>query len=195
MGKCFEGQPTTKLEEGGTLEFYGANIHLINNVYSISQAFHINQLKEMPTGKEEINKASFIRPKARGAYITSPSIPDLTSEFAILVQPEDPRTEDVTQRNKLLRQANNNAPKFKLFLLHTESFRLSLLTDTSFAKKQDLSSQLGYVIVLCDDNRHANINHYSSFKSEGVARSALAVELFKLSHAFDIVITLKVKLD
>lgn len=47
---------------------------------------------------------------------------------------------------------------------------------------------------MADSNQRVNLLHCSSFKSKRVARSALAAELFALSHAFDVSTTLQVSL-
>ena len=61
-----------------------------------------------------------------------------------------------------------------------------IFTDASFANNKDLSSQIGYVIVLIDGNNDANIIHWSSIKCKRVTRSVLASELYGLAHGFDI---------
>lgn len=64
MGKHFERKPVTKFEEGGTLDFKGANIHLHNGVYAISQNVYLKKLQEIPTDTEEINKAPILIQRA-----------------------------------------------------------------------------------------------------------------------------------
>ena len=61
-----------------------------------------------------------------------------------------------------------------------------VFTDASFANNRDLSSQIGFVIVLTDRNQDANILHWSSIKCKRVTRSILASELYALAHGFDI---------
>jgi hypothetical protein len=43
--------------------------------------------------------------------------------------------------------------------LDINSLNLVIFTDASFANNKDLSSQIGYVIVLTDQNQTANIIH------------------------------------
>jgi hypothetical protein len=59
-----------------------------------------------------------------------------------------------------------------------------VFTDTLFVNNQDLSSQIGFVIVLFDDNK-ANILHWSSIKYKRVTHSVLASELYTMAHRFD----------
>jgi hypothetical protein len=44
--------------------------------------------------------------------------------------------------------------------LDKESLRLIVFTDASFAGNQDLSSQIGYVLVLADGSGRANTIHW-----------------------------------
>jgi hypothetical protein len=70
--------------------------------------------------------------------------------------------------------------------LAKESLRLIVFTDASFANNRDLSSQIGYVLVLVDGTRHANIIHWSSTKCKRVTRSVLASELYSIAYGFNI---------
>jgi hypothetical protein len=70
--------------------------------------------------------------------------------------------------------------------LDKESLRLIVFTDASFAGNRDLSSQIGYVLVLADGSRHANTIHWSSTKCKRVTRSVLASKLYGMAHGFNI---------
>jgi hypothetical protein len=61
-----------------------------------------------------------------------------------------------------------------------------VFTDASFANNTDLSSQIGFVIVLADCYNCTNIIHWSSIKCKRVTRSVLASELYAIAHGFDI---------
>lgn len=59
-------------------------------------------------------------------------------------------------------------------------------TDASYATNDYLSSQLGYVILLCDNTNVAHVLHYSSKESHRVVRSMMAGELCSFKNAFDV---------
>jgi hypothetical protein len=71
--------------------------------------------------------------------------------------------------------------------------KLYIFTDGSFANNKDLSSQLGFVIVLamepiCTEasfNIHGNIIHWSSTKCKRITRSVLASELYGMTTGFN----------
>ena len=69
------------------------------------------------------------------------------------------------------------------------------VTDASFANNKDYSSQVGYVIVLADENDNCNIIHWSSIKCKRVTRSVIASELYAMTHGFDTTCALKDTLD
>ena len=70
--------------------------------------------------------------------------------------------------------------------LDISSLSLLVFTDASFVNNKDLSSQIGFVIILTDRNQFANVLHWSLIKCKRVTRSVLASELYALAHGFDI---------
>ena len=70
--------------------------------------------------------------------------------------------------------------------LDINSLSLLVFIDASFANNKDLSSQIGFVIVLIDRNQSVNVLYQSSIKCKRVIRSVLASELYALAHGFDI---------
>ena len=82
-------------------------------------------------------------------------------------------------------------------VLKPNSIQLVAFTDSSFANNRDLSSQIGFILVLAerDSNEQglhkANIIHWSSIKCKRVTRSVLASELYALTHGFDTAAVIK----
>lgn len=138
---------------------------------------------------------SFVRQNVRGAYIASLICPDLRVGFSIPAKQQNPTIDDVLQLNKFIRKAKIHIFNFNFPRLATGYLHLVVFTDASFAKNQDLSSQLRYIIVLAYDHGNSNLIYYRSFKSQRVALSALAAKLFALSRAFDMASTIKVSLN
>ena len=73
-----------------------------------------------------------------------------------------------------------------------------MFIDGSFANNKDLSSQLGYEIMLInesydDDNRfiiRGNLIYWSSTKSKRVIRSVLVLEIYGMVRGVDMVLTM-----
>lgn len=60
--------------------------------------------------------------------------------------------------------------------LHLVSVHLRVYSDASFAYNEDLSTQLGLLVLLCDEMNCCNVLHYSSHKSRRVVRSVMGGE-------------------
>ena len=65
------------------------------------------------------------------------------------------------------------------------SLDLRVYADASFANNDDDSSQLAYIVLLCDNTERCHVLSYGSRKSRRVVRSIMAGELYAFSHAFD----------
>ncbi|KAF2741648.1 hypothetical protein M011DRAFT_472908 [Sporormia fimetaria CBS 119925] len=79
-----------------------------------------------------------------------------------------------------------------------------VFTDGSFANNQDLSSQLGYLLVLVNESDYdtqggkfhirGNVIHWSSTKCKRVTRSVLASETYGMVSGVDIAIAIQTTL-
>lgn len=78
----------------------------------------------------------------------------------------------------------------KIKKLDTSSIHIRVYSDSSFANNQDLSSQLG-MILLSDKYDNCNILYYSSHKSKRIVRSVLGGEVYAFADAFDVTYTIK----
>lgn len=54
-----------------------------------------------------------------------------------------------------------------------------------------MRSQLGFLILLCDEKGNCNVLHYGSSKCKRVTRSVMAAEIHALSYGFDCAIITK----
>ena len=75
----------------------------------------------------------------------------------------------------------NKPGQIILPLLDLSSLYIVGYADASFANNRDLSSQLGYVVLLKDKNNRAAIVNYGSWKCRRVTRSVLELK-FMHSH-------------
>jgi hypothetical protein len=104
----------------------------------------------------------------------------------------NPGKDDIKALNKRLEWQHDNASRGLRFVpLDTNTLRLIAFTDASFANNKDLTSQIGFVIVLADAANNANIVHWSSIKCKRVTRSVLASELYGTNHGFDAAAAIK----
>ncbi len=69
--------------------------------------------------------------------------------------------------------------------LHIDFPHILAYADASFATNHNLTSQLGYIFLLCDKWDNACTLHYASYKSRRVARSILDAEKYAFAGACD----------
>jgi len=137
-------------------------------------------------------KDQYIAQRARGAYITSVCQPEASFDLSFAAQVINPDENDAKSLNKrLLWQTENANRGLKFVKLDVKTLQLLVFIDALFANNKDLSSQIGYVIVLANATKRANIVHWSSTKCKRVTRSVLASELYGMAHGFDISVAIK----
>ena len=67
--------------------------------------------------------------------------------------------------------------------------------DASFSTNREHTSQLGYIVLLCDKNDNACVLHFTSYKSRRVARSLLGAETYAFADVYDFVYCVKTDLE
>jgi hypothetical protein len=67
--------------------------------------------------------------------------------------------------------------------------------DALFTNNKDLSSQIGYIIILANTIKKANIVYWSLVKYKKVTRSVLASKLYGTAYGFNIGIVIKSIVD
>lgn len=76
-----------------------------------------------------------------------------------------------------------------------DSLHLRVYADASFATNEDLSSQLGYVVLLCDETDRCHLLDYTSRKSKRVVRSIMGGEVYDFMDAFDLEFVMRSDLE
>ena len=184
-----------------TIERYGRSISLTQdklckNLDTVQMTV-TNLTSSRGTVRKSVNKKDqYVAQRARGAYIASVCQPEAAFDLSFAAQVIDPKDEDCKRLNKRLQwQIDNHSRGLKFVRLDIDTLRLIVFTDASFANNADASSQIGFVIVLADEQNNANIIHWSSIKCKRVTRSVLASELYATAHGFDTGIVIKTTLE
>ncbi|KAL4403389.1 hypothetical protein CABS03_15260 [Colletotrichum abscissum] len=131
---------------------------------------------------------------ARGAYIASICQPEATFDCARAAQATEPSERDVEALNKRLKWQQSNLDRGLVYYpVDLATSKLYVFVDGSFANNDDLTSQLGYIIILANESMgeseftiHGNVIHYSSTKSKRVTRSVLASEVYGMVNGVDL---------
>lgn len=79
--------------------------------------------------------------------------------------------------------------------LDPETLSIRVYADALFANNENLTTQLGYVLALCDGEGRCNLLHYSSHKSRRVVRSVMAGEVLAFADGFDYAFVLRHDLE
>jgi hypothetical protein len=204
----FLAKDREQLQQGKDLKFNGAVVHIKDSTLTLTQARQCQNLQLVTkteatttssrgtTRKGLTTKEQYVAQRARGAYIASVCQPEAAFDLSVAAQAKEPTETDIKALNTRIQWQIQNAARGLTFTkLDKNSLQLLVFTDASFANNKDLSSQIGYVLVLADGSGKGNILHWSSVKCKRVTRSVLASELYAMAHGFDISTAIKSTID
>ena len=180
----FRAKDKTILSHDQPLEFNGGKITLYEDNITLTQKGQISKVCTINPDADDAAQ-QYVAQRARGAYIASVCQPEAVFDLSTAAQTTQPSIEDINALNVRLQwQMDNPARGLTFIPLDLDRAKLFIFTDGSFANNKDLSSQLGFVIVLANENRtnlnfriKGNIIHWNSVKCKRVTRSVLASEL------------------
>lgn len=140
-------------------------------------------------------KQQYVRQRARGAYIASICQPEACFDLSVAAQHQEPTTENIKSLNRRIQWQMDHLDRGLTFVpLNLQTAKLFIFVDGSFANNTDLSSQLGFAIILANETPITNDNdftitgnliHFSSTKSKRVTRSVLASEIYGMVAGVD----------
>lgn len=144
--------------------------------------------------KTDPNRAQrYLEQRARGAYISSICQPEAAFDLSVAAQAQQPTDEDFDKLNKRLEWQMHNLDRgLRMVPIDLTTAKLMIFTDGSFANNKDLSSQIGFLMMLVNEDRSdsqfeitGNLIHYTSIKCKRVTRSVLASEVYGMMAGFD----------
>ena len=206
----FMAKKREQLAEGTKLKFNGGDITLqpdksititqepYNTTLQIIATKAANLVSSRGIIRRDVSiQDQYVAQRARGAYLATVTQPEAAFDLSFAAQTTGEVTQDqINLLNKrIVWQKENCGRGLRFVQLNPKQLRLITFTDAAFANNTDLSSQIGYVIVLADQDNFANILHWSSTKCKRVTRSVLASELYAMSNAFDISSAIKCTLE
>lgn len=134
----------------------------------------------------------FASGRVQVSYAVTGSSPEVSFDNAQLSQTksENCTAKDTAFLNKAIQKLNN--PAHLLYLpLDLPSTYIAGYSDASFPNNPDISSQIGFIVLLKDKYDHASIVHYGSWKSQRVTRSIPVAEVMAFTHCLDFVLALQ----
>ena len=80
---------------------------------------------------------------------------------------------------------NHPEMRLRFWKMDRKSLHLRVYTDAAFGTNEDRTSQIGYLILLCDGKDNAEVLDFSSKKSGRVVRSIMGGEFIAFVDGFD----------
>ncbi|KYK57237.1 hypothetical protein DCS_04244 [Drechmeria coniospora] len=186
-------KPKTILTDGSVKDFNGLQISIENGTINTRQKGQANNLQLVDADNPDRNQ-QYIQQRARGAYLASICQPEAATDYSVAAQAQLPTDSDIIALNKRIQWQLDHKDRGLRFLpLAITDLKMFIFADGSFANNQDLTSQIGYIIVLANEIEHTdeqfkiqgNIIHWSSTKCKRVTRSVLASEIYGTVSALD----------
>ncbi|KAI1000019.1 hypothetical protein K3495_g8177 [Podosphaera aphanis] len=161
-------------------QFLDTNSPLLFNGCILSiQADNVLFLQQKNQGerlKLVTNILEYIEQRARGAYLATICQPEASFDLSAAAQHKQPSKEDIARLNKRINWQISNVGRGLAYIpLDISKMRLFVFVDGSFANNNDMSSQIGFVIVLADEEAEndsftitGNIVHWSTTKCKRI---------------------------
>lgn len=191
----FKAKPKTELTADNELQFNGCILTWRDDVLRLRQKGQGRKLTPIDlTSEPKTLKDDYIQQRARGAYISSICQPEAAFALSVAAQLQQPAVEHATTLNTCLNWMIANQDRGIDYIpLDLSTAKIFVFCDGSFANNKDLTSQLGFVIVIANEttgenstfNIKGNLIHFSSVKSNRVTRSTLASEVLATVASLD----------
>jgi hypothetical protein len=182
---------------GGTLQLEGKDIWLM-------QKGQGNKI-ELVRSESAARTSQYREQRARGAYLATTCQPEAAFDLSVAAQHQEPTDVEIAALNKRLKwQLDNLDRGIKYVPLDLSCMKLFVFVDGSFANNKDLSSQIGYEIILGNESYETsntafaikgNLVHWSSTKSKRVTRSVLASEIYGMVSGVDMALAISATIN
>lgn len=177
----FESKPRTYDD----FDFFGAQIRtILPHTFTFDQRHYSSNLAQLPT---DASFEDFRRTRALFSWLihTRPDVACLANKSA-QVTPLTFSNDKIQDLNKGIRRVSSTPRRGLTYKpLDQKTVHLRVYADASHATNDDLSSQLGYLILLADASNACHVIDYASRKSRRVVRSIMGGETCALLDAFD----------
>ena len=173
--------------------FSGLNVNTYDQGLQLAQKSYIDKLEPL-NNLSSFDDFRSLRAKLSWISHTRPDISCAVAQAAQI-------TEDLL--NEKYSKGLNNVVKYlkktaervlKYEKLNLDELCIKGFADSSFANNLDNTSQIGFIILLCDKTK-CHILHYASKKSKRVVRSVLVGEVYAFADCYDFAYTLRLELE
>ncbi|KAF7577809.1 hypothetical protein PtrM4_020490 [Pyrenophora tritici-repentis] len=190
----FRSKPKARLTPEVQLDFNGCTLTMdASRVLTLRQKGQGGRIRLVDIRAPD-RAQQYTEQRARGAYIASTCQPEASFDLSVAAQAQQPSDEDIKALNKRLKWQMENLDRgLRYVTVNLMEAKLMVFVDGSFANNKDLSSQLGFVLMLVNESIdvntftiQGNVIHYSSTKCKRITRSVLASEIYGMVNGFDI---------
>jgi len=195
----FTAKPKERLQPDKPLAFNGGTITLcaatgIIQLRQKGQGEKLQLLEITPESTAASIKAQYTEQRARGAYIASICQPEACYDLSAAAQHQEPTLEQAKALNQRLQwQIDHQDRGIRYLPIDLSTAKLFVFVDGSLANNPDLTSQLGFAIILGNETAVSddtftltgNLVHYSSTKCKRITRSSLASEVYGMVAGVD----------
>ncbi|KAI0997433.1 hypothetical protein K3495_g10752 [Podosphaera aphanis] len=194
----FSAKEKQFLDTNSPLLFNGCILSIqANNVLFLQQKNQGERLKLVT------NILEYIEQRARGAYLATICQPEASFDLSAAAQHKQLSKEDIARLNKRINWQISNVGRGLTYIpLDISKMRLFVFVDGSFANNNDMSSQIGFVIVLANEEAEndsftitGNVVHWSSTKCKRITRSVLASEIYAMANGVDMAISINTTIN
>ena len=127
-------------------------------------------------------------------HSTRPDLAFLGAKLA-QVKAENVTIDDMKLLRRAIRILKERNVKLQYEKLDLGSLSLAVYSDAGFATNWDLSSQLGFVVLMVDRRKRCSFLHWNSYKCSRVTRSVLGAEVYAFCDAMDVGISFQLALQ
>ncbi|KAI1005358.1 hypothetical protein K3495_g2857 [Podosphaera aphanis] len=186
-----KAKPVEHLSSTDPIDLNGSHISVEKDgIISLTQQKHCKEIKLI--NHNDYIKTQYISQRALGAYIATFYQPEASFDLSQAAQTVNPNINSAAMLKRLKWQKSNSSGGLGFIALDPKTIKILVFTDGSFANnKEDMTSQIGYVICLADNTNKANILHWSSTKCKRISCSVLTSELYAMVTGFDMVTVIK----
>lgn len=159
----------SKGREMDNTSFAGVYIETLEKGFKLHQKSYAKRIEKLPM---DCSFKDFRSRRAKIAWLihTKPNIACDLSMLAKVTQ-ESFNTNNVKKLNKFIDEIKENPTRgLVMKKLDKNSLHIRAYADSSFLNNNDMSSQLGFIVLLCDKYDNCNILHCASYKSRRVVR-------------------------
>ena len=166
------------------------------NMHQKDYCSNICEIDPSNIKSEDMLKKLFQSSRGKISYVATYTRPDLSFNSVLLFHVlKDSITESrmklLNSTVRMLQMDNSiNVPKLDIDSIYIDGY-----ADAGFANNEDLTSRLGFIVMLKEKHNNAAIITCGSWKCYRVETSVLAIKIYAFSHSLDFFIALSYNLS